>query len=88
MFRKKSLSDELFLLFFIESSESDRVFNYLHDSNSIFRVGGIKSENVFGRTVLHAAFDFRLPTSLLHSRRPDLLPFWPVHPFVCFLYCT
>ena len=32
-------SDELFLHFFFESSESDRVFNYLHDSNSIFRAG-------------------------------------------------
>ena len=30
--------------FFSESSESDRVFNYLHDSNSIFRAAGIKSE--------------------------------------------
>ena len=34
-----------------ESSESYRVFNYLHDSNSIFRAGGIKSEGVFGCTV-------------------------------------
>ena len=33
--------------FFSESSESDRVINYLHDSNSIFRVGGINSEWVF-----------------------------------------
>ena len=30
-----------------KSSESDRSFNYLHDSNSIFRPGWIKSENVF-----------------------------------------
>ena len=29
------------------------VFNYVHDSNSISRAGGIKSENVFGRTVRH-----------------------------------
>ena len=36
MFRKKSLSDELFLHFFCKSSESDRFFIYLHDSNSIF----------------------------------------------------
>ena len=40
-FPKKSLSDELFL----------GLFNYLHDSNSIFLAGRIKSENVFGRTV-------------------------------------
>ena len=33
---KKILSDELFLHFSFESSGSDRVFNYLHDSNSIF----------------------------------------------------
>ena len=49
--KKKNLSDELFLPFFIESSESDRFFNYLHDSNSIFRERGINSEWVFGRRV-------------------------------------
>ena len=54
MFRKKSLSDELFLHFFFEGSESDRVFNYLHDSNSIFRAAGINSEIFFGRTVCSA----------------------------------
>ena len=37
--------------FFFESSESDRFFNYLHDSNSIFRAGGMKSERVSGGTV-------------------------------------
>ena len=54
MFRKKkkSPSDELFLHFSFESSESDRVFNYLHDSNSIFRAQGINSEWVFGGTVV------------------------------------
>ena len=52
MFRKKSPSDELFLHFFFESSESDRVFIYLHDSNSIFRAWGINSESVSARTVL------------------------------------
>ena len=41
---KKSLSDELSFHFFLESSESDRVFNCLHDSNSIFRARGINSE--------------------------------------------
>ena len=49
---KKSLSDELFLHFFFESSESDRVFNYLHDSNSIFRAAGIDSERVRDRTAI------------------------------------
>ena len=38
-------------IFSVESSESDRVFNYLHDSNSIFRVGRIKSEIFKARTV-------------------------------------
>ena len=33
--------------FFFESSESDRVFIYLHDSNSIFRTTRINSEEVF-----------------------------------------
>ena len=41
--------------FFFESSESDRVFIYLHDSNSIFRAPGIKSEWVWNRTVCLAA---------------------------------
>ena len=36
---KDPFSDELFLHCSFESSESDRVFNYLHDSNSIFRAG-------------------------------------------------
>ena len=49
--KKKSPSDELFLHFFCKSSESGRFFNYLHDSNSIFRAAGINSEGVFGRTV-------------------------------------
>ena len=39
------------LPFFFESSESDRVFIYLHDSNSIFRARGIKSEWFRARTV-------------------------------------
>ena len=33
---KKSFSDELFLHFSFESTESDSIFNYLHDSNSFF----------------------------------------------------
>ena len=37
--------------FFFEGSESDRFFNYLHDSNSIFRAGTLNSENVSARTV-------------------------------------
>ena len=37
--------------FFFESSESDRFFNSLHDSNSIFRAGRINSENGSARTV-------------------------------------
>ena len=38
--------------FFFESSESDRVLNYLHDSNSIFRAQGIISEIFSGGTVM------------------------------------
>ena len=37
--------------FFFDSSESDRVFIYLHDSNSIFRARGINSERVSARIV-------------------------------------
>ena len=49
--KKNSPSDDLFLHFFFQSSESDRFFNYLRDSNSIFRAGLIKSEGVSGGTV-------------------------------------
>ena len=40
---------------FFESSESERVFNYLHDSNSIFRERGINSEWVSARVVFPGA---------------------------------
>ena len=49
--KKNSLPDELFLCFYFESSESYRVFNDLHDSDSILRAAGINSERFFGRTV-------------------------------------
>ena len=49
---KKSLSDKLFLCFFFEGSETDRFFNYFHDSNSIFRAGRTESEKVPGCTVM------------------------------------
>ena len=49
MFRKKFLVGRIIPPFFFESSESDRVFNYLHDSNSIFRARRINSEIFFGR---------------------------------------
>ena len=50
MFRKKSLSDELFP-FFLQKCRIWPFLNYLHDSNSIFWAQGIKSEWVLGRTV-------------------------------------
>ena len=37
---------------FFESSESDRFFKHLHDSNSIFRAGWINSENIMGCIVM------------------------------------
>ena len=49
---KKILFGRITPPFFFESSESDRVFNYLHASNSIFRAGRINSEIFFGGTVL------------------------------------
>ena len=74
MFRKKkkkqNFSDELFLHFFFESSESDRFFNYLHDSNWIFRVRGINSENVPGCTVRRTAFGRK------KSRRSTMPEYW------------
>ena len=69
MFRKKSISDELFPFFF-ESSESDRVFNYLHDSNSIFRAAGINSMIFFGRTVLSR----RIQSNPTHSGGEEINP--------------
>ena len=43
---KKSLSDEIFLHFSSKLQNLTVFLNYLHDSNSIFRVGRINSENV------------------------------------------
>ena len=40
-----------FFLFSFESSESYRVFDYLHDPNSIFRAAGTNSGKVFGSMV-------------------------------------
>ena len=54
--------------FFFESSESDRVFNYLHDSNSIFRAAGISTEWVSGGTVIFT-FD-----ALYDSREDRMCP--------------
>ena len=50
--KQKNPPDELArTIFSYESSESYRVFNYLQDSNSMFRAAGIISEKIFGRTV-------------------------------------
>ena len=68
MFRKKIPSDELFLHFSFESSESDRVFNHLHDSNSIFRARGINSEWIFGRTVCEDVI-MAIRLQEIHSRQ-------------------
>ena len=50
--KKKITVGRIILPFFFESSESDRFFNYLPDSNSIFRARRINSESVSARTVL------------------------------------
>ena len=52
MFRKKIPVGRIIPPFFFGRSESDHFCNYLHDSNSIFRAGGINSEWVRARTVL------------------------------------
>ena len=49
---KKTLSDELFLHFSSTVQKLTVFFNYSHDSNSIFRVGRINSENISARTVV------------------------------------
>ena len=51
MFREKIPVGRIIPPFFFESSESDRFFNYLHDSNSIFRVGRINQETFSVRAV-------------------------------------
>ena len=55
--KKKNTVGRIIPPFFFESS--DRVFNYLHDSNSIVRVGRIISEWVRARTVHHDLDSFR-----------------------------
>ena len=49
--KKKPLSDELFLVFPSIVQNLTVFFNYLHDSNSIFRAARINSEKVSGATV-------------------------------------
>ena len=51
----KSLSDELFLHFSSKVQNLTVFFNYLHDSNSIFRAGRMNSEGVRDRTVSRIA---------------------------------
>ena len=53
---RKNPSDELFLFFFFENSESYSVFNYLHDSHSFFRAGRIDSEIFFGRGTVRQGY--------------------------------
>ena len=43
--------------FSLEKSQSYRFFNYLHDSNSIFRVAGINTETFCGRTGRHCPIE-------------------------------
>ena len=50
----------IFQFFSLECSESDRVFNYLHDSNSIFRAAGINSEKVSVESVVSVVISGRL----------------------------
>ena len=50
-FEKKKTVGRIIAPFFFESSESDRVFISLHESNSIFRAQGINSEWVSARIV-------------------------------------
>ena len=75
MFRKKKIRfGRIIPPFFSERSESDGVFNYLHDSNSIFRVGRIISEWVSARTVLGGLRNsaFKMMQSLW-----KIIPTWP-----------
>ena len=51
MFRTKNPSRTNYSSIFSSKVQNLTVFNYLHDSNSIFRVGWMKSENVQGCTV-------------------------------------
>ena len=54
--KKKTLSDELFLFFFFQSSESYRVFNYVHDSNSFFSGRENYFRRGFGRQTCFGLF--------------------------------
>ena len=66
MFRKKKKNPfrQIIPPFFCKSAESDRFFNYLHDSNSISRAQGIISEGFFGRTVFLSDHDHDCLTNL------------------------
>ena len=64
MFRKTIPVGRIIPPFFLESSESDRVFNYLYDSNSIFRARRINSEWVSGGTVKGGTSAVLLQTGL------------------------
>ena len=70
MFRKKSLSDELFLHFFCKGSESGRFFIYLHDSNCFFLSPENKFRNIFGRHGTH----WRSGCPYMCSSLPQLRP--------------
>ena len=48
---KKNPFRTIYSSIFFESPESDRVFNYSHDSNSSFRAAGMNSEWFRARTV-------------------------------------
>ena len=52
MFRKKIPFQTNYSSSFLQKFRIWPFLNYLHDSNSIFWAQGIKSEGVFGRTVL------------------------------------
>ena len=72
MFRKTvPFGGFFFPNFSLESSESYRVFNYFHDSNSIFRAAGIHSEGVSGRTASAAAAKLCFFAVLNGTSMPD-----------------
>ena len=76
MFRKKKKNvGRIIPPFFYESSESDRVFNYFHDSNSIFRARGINSEWIRARTVFISVY---VDDIKLAGKKQNVDPVWKV----------
>ena len=70
--KKKNPRRTIYSSIFLRKFRIWPFLNYLHDSNSIFWAQGIKSEGVFGRTVLIAEQLWAKTNAILEAARPLL----------------